>query len=782
MNRGKGAIVFTLAMVMMATVVAWLLWARCGLKGCPDVARLRGFVPEQASVVVDRSGGELGKLFRIRRILVPLDSLPEYVPAAFVAIEDQRFWEHGGVDWTRVAGAAWANVRALGIAEGFSTITMQLARNIFPEQLPYSERTLSRKLAEMRVAREIEARYSKHQILELYLNQIYFGSNAWGIEAAAQEYFGKSAKELTLAEGALLAGVIRAPHHLNPRLNPRGALARRQLVLRKMVDQGIIDADSAATAASAPLVLSRGEVEEGTAAPYFMEEVRRILEQELGESVYTGGYTIHTTLDPGVQEVAEAELRDQLAAIEAGRYGGFRHPVYGSEIDDDGTSDPSTPYLQGAVVVMDVRTGSVLAMVGGRDYSDSRFNRATQARRQPGSAFKPFVFAAALSEGYTLTSHLQDTPLRLVMDDGTVWEPGNYGGNYAGVTTLRDALVYSRNAATIRLANQVGIDRVIALAQRLGISGPIPRVPSIAIGSAEVTLLEIVTAYASFASLGRRPEPRLVTRVVDPRGRVVWRQPPRVRRVLDPAISFMVTDLLRDVVDRGTGVQVRGVGFRGAAAGKTGTTNAAADVWFIGYTPERVAGVWIGFDTPRQIVGNASGGTLAAPVWGRVMRRSGAGGAGDWSMPAGIERLWIDAGGRVVARDCPVARGPVRAEYFLAGTAPRGGCGTDLLPPGWMDSLDALPDSTGVRDAEDERWWYRLRRRIFGPGKPVDSVPGDVAPGDTLRRPPPAHGPDSQPAPTEPGGPPASPRPDLLGRPKPGAPSTPTRPRPDTTG
>ncbi|HEX7117777.1 MAG TPA: PBP1A family penicillin-binding protein [Longimicrobiales bacterium] len=701
----------TALLILLAVTagIGWLLWERCGLRGCPDVERLNGYVPDEASIVVDREGREVAKLYRVHRVVIPLDSLPAYVPLAFVAVEDRRFWEHDGVDWPRVAGAAWANLRARRIVEGFSTITMQLARNVFPERLPLSERTLSRKLAEMRVAKEIEERFTKRQILEMYLNQIYFGGGAWGIEAAAQEYFGKPAAELTLAEAALLAGLIRAPNRLSPRVNPNAALARRGVVLRMMAVQGLIPEVEAEAAAREPLALARGTVGREGRAPYFVEEVRRVVEERLGEAVYTEGYTIHTTLDLGVQGIAESELGRQLTAIEAGAYGAYRHAVYAADASD---GSGRTRYLQGAVVVLDARRGDVVALVGGRDFRDSKYNRATQARRQPGSAFKPFVYAAALAAGYPPTHVLSDMPLHRVLSNGTVWSPSNFGGRYAGAVTLRDALVQSRNVATVRLAEEVGLDEVIELARRLGLDGPIPRVPSIAIGAGEVSLLRLVAAYAAFATLGERPEPRFVTRVEDRAGRVVWRNPPESRRVLDPGVAFLTTDLMRDVVDRGTGTAVRAVGFHGPVAGKTGTTNDATDVWFIGFTPSHVAGVWIGFDRPQRVVPGATGGRLAAPVWGRIMRRAAPASGAGWTPPPGVETRLVDAWGNVLPQAC-APYGAVREEYFLAGTVPPATCGPGVYPA-WPDS--GGPELLGepAEDPDDDGWWDRMRRRLRG--------------------------------------------------------------------
>lgn len=811
MKRSKLLLFLGGSLFFLGAGALWVLWSRCGLDGCPDVGRLNGYVPDEASLVLDREGGELGHLYRVNRVIVPLDSLPPYVPSAFVAVEDQRFWEHHGVDWVRVLGAAWANVRARRVEEGSSTITMQLARNVFPKRIPQAQRTLGRKLTEMRVAGEIERRFTKRQILELYLNQIYFGDGAWGIEAAAAEYFGKSASRLTLGEAAVLAGLIRSPQRLNPRSNPEGARGRRGVVLQQMVQQGVITAAAARTAAAEPIHVRHGSVDDAGPAAYFVEEVRQELEAELGEALYTGGYLIHTTLDPAVQAAAEAELETQLKAIEAGRFGTFRHPRRGSSgrgagggvapgaAAGDSAGGEETRYLQGAVVVMDAASGDVLALVGGRDFGESKFDRAVQAWRQPGSAFKPFVYGAALAAGYPPTTVLSDEPLRVVLPDGSTWEPRNFEGSYRGDVTMRQALAQSRNVATIRLAQEVGLERVIEFARRLGLSGPIPQVPSIAIGAAEVTLLELTTAYAAFATLGDRPTPRLATRVVDRDGRVVWSRPARSGRVIDPAVAFVLTDLLRGVVDHGTGTPVRTAGFRGPAAGKTGTTNGSTDVWFLGYTPQRVAGIWIGFDRPRAIVPGATGGRLAAPIWARIMTRTRPAGGAGWSPPAGVEQRWVDAAGRAYRDGCP-SFGELRPEYFVAGTAPQDGCaglgrpllGRPLGPGGWPDSGLVAPDSiTGGDGAGDSDWWGRLRHRLrrqdpdSASAEPADSSapgapgapgarggrpgwparPGDAATDSGLVKHPPS--PVRIPTPPDSAARPTPARPGVLGRPVP---------------
>lgn len=703
----RRAIKVMASLFILGAIAVSVLWQRCGLKGCPDVSRLHGYMPDEASVILDREGAEVGKLFLTRRVLVALESLPKHVPDAFVAMEDQRFWKHHGVDWRRVLGAAWKNVKALGIQEGSSTITMQLARNVFREALPANEKTIWRKIGEARVARDMEKKFSKNEILQLYLNQIYFGNGAYGIEAAAREYFGKPAAELTLPEAALLAALPRAPTRLNPRNNPDQALAGRRVVLDRMRRQDLISREQAQEATGTKLRLKHGRLRTNERAPYFVEAARRQLEEQLGDAIYSEGYIIHTTLDQRAQEIVETELRGQMLAIESGSYGRYPHTTYAVARRDTLTDQESTLYLQAAVVLLDPRTGDVRALIGGRDYEDSQFNRATQAARQPGSAFKPFVYAAAVSAGYPPTYRLMDRPIRLVLDRQRIWEPKNYDGSYAGALTMRDALTYSKNAATVRLAMDVGIDRVVSMAHQIGLEGRLPHVPAVVLGAAEVTPLNLTAAYATFASMGQHPRPRLITKVVDRNGNVVWSQEPMIRTALDPAVAYLVTSMMKDVIDRGTGTAVRAVGFQGAAAGKTGTTNDAADVWFVGFTPDLVGTVWMGFDKRKTVLRGATGGELAAPLWGRIVTRLGEP-SGDWTVPPGVDVRQVDNYGNVIGEYCSVPSGS-RAEYFLTGTAPVASCYAD---PGY-----AYTDTSAFRQDSlstyDDGWWRRLRRRLF---------------------------------------------------------------------
>ena len=704
--------------VLVIAALMLLVWERCGIAGCPDVDMLRGYMPDEASVVLDRNGDEVAKLFVERRVVIGYDSLPEHVGNAFVAIEDRRFWDHGGVDWRRVIGAGLKNVKSGGVEEGASTITMQLARNVYPDAFPASEKTLTRKLGEARIAREIESRYSKEEILELYLNQIYFGEGAYGIEAASQEYYGKSATELTLPEAATLAALPRAPSRLNPRANADAAQEGREAVLERMAAQGMITEAERSAAAEEELRLRRGDRDIDEVAPYFVEAVRRRLEEQLGDAIYTRGYRIHTTLDLGAQKALEEELARQARAIESGQFGGYPHDTYAGVHGDSTTVlADGTPYLQTAGVFMEAQTGNVIALVGGRSYDDSKFNRATQAQRQPGSAFKPVVYATALSSGYSPSYQLIDRPISLAIDNNRTWEPTNYDGSYSGVVTLREALVHSKNVPTVRLAGEVGLGRVVGMAEQLGF-GRVPSNPAVVLGTFEVTPTQLASAFSTFATLGQRSAPRFVLRVVDRDGQVVYAEEPSVQRVLDPAVAFLTTNILQDVVNRGTGAGVRGVGFRGAAAGKTGTTQDAADVWFVGYTPNIVGVVWYGMDKRQRILRGATGGEIAAPVWGRVMRRLGATSEG-WQAPSGVEMRQVDGAGTVLGSGCPVT-GAVREEYFLSGTAPLGECYRDpyTYQTAFGDSLGYEPydfpmDST-TSTGGDAGWWDRLRSRVLG--------------------------------------------------------------------
>jgi penicillin-binding protein 1A len=676
----------------LAMVLVLVTWQRCGIRGCPNIERLTSYQPNGATVLLDRRGQRFADLAPVRYQVVPLKSLPKHVPQAFLAVEDRRFYQHNGVDWRRVVGATLANVKAGGYAQGSSTITMQLARNLFPTQLPHQERSLRRKLLEVRVARAIERAFEKDEILELYLNHIYFGNGAYGIEAAAQQYFRKHARELTLSQTALLAALPKAPAHYDPRRRPTRAKQRRDLVLALMEQQGRITEKQAGSARAAPLRVQarprRGAQDDGF-APYYVDAVRRMLEDRFGDMVYERRLTVRTTLDARAQRAAEEEMAKQLRNIEAGTLGRLNGPRYVSASE---SNEQGTRYLQGSAVLLEVETGNVIALVGGRDFLDSPFNRATQSQRQIGSAFKPFVYAAAIADGFMTSQHIPDEPISIPTSRQVVWEPRNYDGEFVGQISMRRALVESRNVPTVRLAAAVGLDAVKQTAERAGFTGDLSPHPAMPLGTVASNPLELAHAYTVFPGLGTQPEPRYVVSVTDEQGVVLWStESVRNENTMDPRVAYVVTDMLRDAVDHGTGSMVRRAGYYGVAAGKTGTTNEGTDAWFVGYTPDLVGAVWIGFDQQRAITRNASGGHLAAPVWGRLMRRVYAyrTDPGDFTVPAGVVHRMVDPQSGLILEDgCwPTRDEPVR-EVFIAGLEPEQICpqfGGRL--GGWISSL-----------------------------------------------------------------------------------------------
>lgn len=763
-------------LVLALAAFGWLWFGPCGLGGCAPVSDLEQFQAE-GSLLFDRAGQPIGTLATVNRRVVPLDSLPEHLPQAVLAVEDRRFYDHGGVDWKRFMGALLRNVRAGGVEEGGSTITMQLARNLFPDRLDYRDRSIRRKVLEVRIARQIERSLEKRKILELYLNHIYLGEGAYGVDAAARTYFGKPASELSLAEAALIGGLPQSPSRLNPREDRDAARTRRNLVLREMAKAGYITAEQARDATESSVDLARREPtdEQGS---YFQERVRRELEERVGPELYTAGLRVYTTLDREAQQAAEEEVARQADRIEAGAFGAYRHPTYPEAKGE--TEDGQTTYLQGAAVVMEAETGAVRALVGGRDYDDSNFDRVWQAMRQPGSAFKPFVYLAALERSIPPTRRIEDAPVQVRLARNQTWSPRNYTGRYDGPLTMREALTRSKNTVTVRLAQEVGMPSIIETARQLGITTPIANVPSTSLGSAEVRPIDLVRAYAAFANGGMLPEAYVIERIEDRHGTVVYRAEPQRERVIDPAAAFVLTSMLRDVVDRGTGSPVRAAGYRGPAAGKTGTTNGATDIWFVGYTPELVGAVWFGLDRPQTIVRNASGGSIAAPVWGRMMRRI-SDGSGEFRMPRGVVTEEVDrATGYVVDPACP-SQGATYTEYFVHVRPPRPYCQSGAYPSMAFDTVFADeemgaysldyegydPDTVGTGDLREQGivWPELEARRRRGdtlsrplPGN-VNAPPVGGQPNPPLEIAPPSTRPRIDPAPP-PAPPVQAPRPE----------------------
>ena len=687
------AFVLVVAVGIGSAYAAWALVCRGG--GCPSIDVLEDYTPRQTSKLYAADGRFISEIGLERRTLVKLGDIPKVVRDAFVITEDKRFYDHAGVDFIGLGGAIKDRLVG-GRLRGASTITMQLAGNLFPEDIDRSDRTLTRKIKEAKIARAIEARYTKGKILELYLNQIALGNGAFGVETAAQRYFGKSVRDLNVAEAATLAALPKGPERYNPRRFPERAVQRRNTIIELMRHEGAINEADARLAEAYPLQLAR-KSEAGEVAPYFVEWVRQQLDAQFGRQLYEQGLKIYTTLDLDMQSAAERALEAQLRAIEGGKFGKFPHPTYEQYLAGRGgeAAGSHSPYLQGAFVAMDPRTGAVRALVGGRDFDDSKFNRATQALRQPGSTFKPVVYADAIQSGRPPSYIIDDAPLSLEQGTGTAWTPQNYDGKYEGPMILRRAMYMSRNIPTIRLGMELGEQSVIDMARRFGISTPIPAYPSIHIGSADVYPIEMIAAYTAFANLGVRSTPTAIVRVENSKGAVLWEPRPVKAQVMSPEEAWIMVSIMKDVVQRGTAAGSVGSVFKIPAGGKTGTTNDGADVWFIGYTADLVAGVWMGMDRPQKIKSNAQGGILAAPAWTAFMtevyRRKPS--PPDWPKPEQVIARQIDrTNGLLKNPFCPAE--VVYTEYFVPGTEPVREC--DLHSPFDLPTDSAAAANGGI--------------------------------------------------------------------------------------
>jgi penicillin-binding protein 1A len=659
-GRLRWAAAVFIPVAAVATVAA-VLWIDTALGPDRDaVERLLAHRPATPSVVLDRDGRWVGRFYVERRRPVALEDVPLHLRLAFLAAEDASFYEHGGLDLAALVRAAWKNVSGWGIEQGGSTITQQLAKNV----LLHRERSFSRKLREMALALRIERQLDKDEILERYLNEIYLGAGAFGVGEAAWRYFGKPVEALDLSESALLAGLPQRPSKHSPLVDPAAAERRRQYVLGQMLELEFAPPEAIEAAlASPPALHPSAEPEGARVAGHFLEEVRRALSERLGSQVLLeGGLSIETTLRLGLQQ----------AAWEAVRTGLVEHPA------------PGEPRPEGALVALDAQTGDVLALVGGYDAAASPFDRATQARRQPGSAFKPFVYAAAVAAGWSQASMLPDYPQQY-WDPvaGAFWTPRNYNDRFRGLVTLREAFVRSLNNPTIELMRKVGTQRVLKVARAAGIQSPLDKNLGIALGTSEVSLLELTRAYGPFANGGHRIAPRFVRRVLDREGRVLAEDlyllpadpdaaepggaepaPP----ALDPRVAFVVADLMRGAVDEPDGTGHGAISLGRGIAGKTGTSDDYRDAWFVGFSPEIVAGVWMGHDQPRPLGRKATGGRAALPIWIRFMQDAQAGQKPHWPWPprgVAYHRFDVDTG---EAPDASTRRSFEGA--FLAGTAP----------------------------------------------------------------------------------------------------------------
>jgi penicillin-binding protein 1A len=577
-----------------------------------------GEMPER-NTVYDVDGKIYSRLAGANRLKVSLSEVSPFFLTAVLAREDTRFYAHKGIDWRGILRALVRDITSGSAKEGASSITQQLARN----SLPLGGRTLSRKVLEAMVALRIERQFTKQQILELYVNRIYFGTGCYGVETASQLYFGKSASKLNLSEAALLAGLIRSPNRFSPLKNPEGAAMQRNAVLDRIVALKKITPAEAEDAKRTKIVTHPKRLPQ-IQENYAMDAVQRDLNLLLTQDqIDNGGLSIYTTLDPGVQNAAQDSLETQLTKIE--HQSNFHHPLKASyKVPENGEGDSAMPYLEGAVVVIDNASGGIRALVGGRDYAQSKFNRAlAPANRQVGSAFKPFVYTVAFSHGLLPGAAISDGPIRPGEIEGAGnWSPGNSDGTYGGIMPCSYGLIHSRNTMSVRVGQFAGLDAVQKVANDLGVSQNVPHGPAIYIGSFETDLKDLTAAYAVFPNAGVRKQAYIIERIDNQQHKPIYLTAHISVPTLDPGSAWMTSRLMQEVLTEGTAASSRSLGFKLPAAGKTGTTNDYKDAWFLGYTSTLTCGVWVGFDQPTTIIPHGYGAALALPVWVQVMNKA----------------------------------------------------------------------------------------------------------------------------------------------------------------
>jgi penicillin-binding protein 1A len=750
--RWVPAILICLVLALPAAVLGLFV----GFSGTlPSVDELRAYNPGLMTRLYDINDNLLTSFYLERREIVPMEGIPEYLKNAVIAVEDARFLTHRGVDPWGIARALFRNVFAGEVVQGGSTITQQVARAIFLSP----ERKLTRKIKEAILSWRLERQFTKRDILWLYLNHIYFGEGAYGVEAASRAYFGRKVSSLGLAECALLAALPKAPSHYSPFVHPEAAQARMKHVLDRMTAEKYITPEQAREALARALVFQARQ-EGDTRAPFFTEHVRRYLEAQYGaDLLYKGGLHVYTTLDPRLQAAAEGAVQggvrevdkrrgyyeDAVTRIDLARPGAIQEAIRGMK-DWPGalkegdiypgivlsTDDPKRavvrvgpaegllplkgmdwvyrpsydlpdmvgemlhrgdvirvrveslgnlgrpllaleqdPRVEGALIALNPRDGEVLAMVGGFDFGRNQFNRAVQSRRQPGSAFKPFIYAAAIEKGYSPADIIIDSPvvLRELKEDATVkkWKPENYDEKFYGALRLRDALNRSINLVTIKLLKKIGLRPVLDLAGRLGIRSPLTRDLSLALGTSGVTLMELTAAYGAIANEGIYTPPMFVRYITDRKGTLLEVHQPRPRRAMDRDAAYVISNMLRTVVEDGTGKAARVL--NRPAAGKTGTTNDFMDAWFLGFTPQIVTGVWVGLDAEKKIGPQETGSRAALPVWISFMEKALAGmPVEEFPIPPGVVFTRVDAATGLLA--APESK-EAMFEVFRKGTEPR---------------------------------------------------------------------------------------------------------------
>jgi penicillin-binding protein 1A len=645
--RGLLIVIGVFALLAGTAVGVAALWAFTVLpRSLPNVAALETFQPMQGTKVYDDNDELITEFHVERRIFVPLAHIPRTLRDAIIATEDRRFYHHWGIDPIGIGRAVFQNYRRGRVVEGGSTITQQLTKVLFLTP----DKSLERKMKEAVLALELERRYSKDRILEMYLNQIYFGHGAYGVEAAARTYFGKSVSDLNVREAALIAGLPRAPSAYSPFEHADQAKRRRELVLRRLVEFGALKDEEAKRLARSDLGLIPPERRRNT-GQYFLEYVQQQLEAKYGaDMVFKGGLNVYTTLSPTMQLAAEQSLREGLRALE-------------------GRTKNAKPgeHPEGAVVTIEPATGYVRALVGGYDFFRSEFNRAVQAKRQPGSAFKPFVFLAALESGFTAATRVDDSPASYNVGGGNVWKPENYDRKFRGPTTLQQAIEESVNVVTVKLQERIGVNRTVQVARRLGVQSPIDVNLSMALGTSDLTLLEMTSAYGVLGNQGVWMPPTTIRYVTGANGQLLEEHVPQGREALSPEMAYVMTHMLRGVVERGTGQAAKALGR--AIGAKTGTTNDYSNAWFIGFTPKLSTGVWVGYDRPRSLGKDETGSRVAVPIWVSYMTKVlGDSPKEDFVVPERVVLLPVDLD---PSNECV----RVVTMAFIRGTEPATTCG-----------------------------------------------------------------------------------------------------------
>ena len=688
--RPLAATVVVAGLALFAGTGWSIVFAHDLVSGLPDAAAIRGLGDmAQSTVIFDEHDQPVFTIYQEQRIEIPLEQVSPNLINAVLSVEDQRFYDHAGVDFIRIAAAALRDLEAGRRVQGGSTITQQLARKSFLTP----EKTIRRKFKEIILAARIEREYSKHDILQLYLNKVYFGDGLYGVEAAARGYFGKHASDLSIDQAALLAGLIQSPSAYAPTTNLERAVARRNVVLESMLSSGAINRAAYTQARHASVHLVDGLGVSEKFGLYFKEEVRKELVDRFGTSrVGAGGLKVYSTIDPSMQQAAEKIVDEGVAAVEQRKL----KRVKDAHAVTDAQDDP----LQGALVAMDPQTGAVRALVGGRDFNKSPFDRAIQAKRQAGSAFKPFVYAAALEDGYTPATLITNLDDPVFTAEGA-WTPEDEHTT-ADSMTVRSALRMSSNRAAVQVLNAIGIPRAVSYAQRLDVGTP-PSVPSLALGASDVTLLSMTAAYGAFADQGMVRTPLLIRRVEDQSGKVLYENAGASHRAISESTAFLMSSMLADVINAGTAYKARQAGFTLPAAGKTGTTNQYMDAWFVGYTPSLVTGVWVGYDQPRTIIANGYAADIAVPIWTSFMKVATNGAKPDWfKRPDNIVAVNVcRISGKLPNGGCGnvqvvdpstgtiETRSMIYTEYFVRGTEPTTVC--PLHPSGTILTAEPAP-------------------------------------------------------------------------------------------